>query len=230
MSSTITIPYKWDFNKDSYVQRVALKKGDLIVGFTRSSNGGVRLGIDSSSEGISLIKSSAYNTAGNIADSINSKVYIVTSDMTTELNFAKDTTDMRSTIAAIFRNEELVAFDSLGYQRGTPEQTLPANKQNGMGILLVNRYSPNPQTENYTVALQTDPYYTDATMLTLDNIRKQDAKSAEVSNQGTSFSAIVAILLAPAIIGPNKPTNLNPPGSSSSPAKVSSFAYIFMVL
>ncbi|AGR47368.1 hypothetical protein EMERY_25 [Brevibacillus phage Emery] len=224
MGSTITIPYKWSFNKDSHVQTVTLKKGDLIIGYVRSSAANVRLEIDSSSEGISLLKSSAYDTGGNIVDSIAAVVYIATSDMTTQLNFAKFTSssNMPYAIAAIVRNAVLVAFDSLGYLRSSPEQTLPTNKQNGMGILLVNRYTPIPQTENYMVTLQTNPHGDDATMLTLDNIRKQDAMPATISHNGGVFSSIVAILLAPAIIGPNKPTNLSPSGSNSSPTMVGS--------
>ncbi|NKQ20698.1 hypothetical protein [Brevibacillus laterosporus] len=224
MGSTITIPYKWNFSKDPNTQNVTLKKGDLIVGFVRSSSGYEKFEITSNQGGISLLKSSAYNTAGNIPDSISAVVYIVMNDVNAVLTFRslKDGTSVRSSIAAVFRNAELVAFDSLGYQQGTPDQTLPTNKQNGMGILLINRYTPHPQTENYTVTLQTDDTGAGATMLTLDNISKQHAKSAELSNKGTSFSAIVAILLAPAIIGPNKPTNLSPSGSSSSPTMVGS--------
>ncbi|MED1787638.1 hypothetical protein P4V47_08970 [Brevibacillus laterosporus] len=223
MSSTITIPYKWNFNKDQRTQTVALQKGDLIVGIARSSNGYEKFEIASDKGGISLIKSSEYNTGGNVVDSISAVVYQATTNMATTLTFRtlRESTNMQYAVTAIFRNAELVAFDSLGYLQGSPDQTLPTNKSNGMGILLVNRYTPNQKTESYTVTLEATPSY-GATMLTLDNIRKQDAMPTAISYNGGDYSSIVSILLAPAIIGPNKPTNLSPSGSSSSPAIIGS--------
>ncbi|AIG27407.1 hypothetical protein EGH10_20995 [Brevibacillus laterosporus] len=223
MDSKITIPYKWSFNKDQRTQTVTLKKGDLIVGFIRSSNSGEKFEITSSQGGISLLRSSAYNTGGNVVDSVSAVIYLTTTDMNTTLTFhaLQHPTNLDFAITAIFRNAKLVAFDSLGHLKGSPEQTLPTNKSNGMGILLLNRYTPNQKTESYTVTLDAGGSF-GPTMLTLDNIQKQDAMPPTISYNGGDYSSIVAILLDPAIIGPNKPTNLSPSGSSSSPAMVGS--------
>ncbi|QOS97538.1 hypothetical protein JNUCC42_13140 [Brevibacterium sp. JNUCC-42] len=223
MDSKITIPYKWSFDKDSDRQTVALKKDDLLVGFVRSEKGNEKFEIVSDKGGISLFKSSSYNTGGQIVDSISAVVYKATSDVTTMLTFRAltDASNIKYAVAAIFRNAESVAFDSPGYRQGSPEQSLPANKQNGMGILLLNRYTSGPTTSPYTVTAKIESD-NGSTMLTLDNIRTQSAQPATISHGGGAYSAVVAFLLATAVKGPNKPSNLSPSGTSSLPANVGS--------
>ncbi|AUM64327.1 hypothetical protein C0R09_07145 [Brevibacillus laterosporus] len=235
MDSKITIPYKWSFYDDnqginhSRIQEAIIKKGDLIIGCIRSSSSDEELEITSSiPTGISLIKSISYNTAGsNNPDSISTLVYQATTDMTATLTFRarRYPNNINFSVAAIFRNAELVAINNNNSNdsndRGTPDQILPTNRSNGMGVLLVNRYTPNEKTEKYTKILETIRD-SGPTMLTLDNVRKQDAMPPSISHSGGLYSAIIAILLAPALIGPDKPTNLSPSGSSSSPAMVGS--------
>ncbi|TPG70781.1 hypothetical protein EEL31_21590 [Brevibacillus laterosporus] len=220
MDSRITIPYLWTFKSDPNVQIANLKKGDLIVGFVRSPGPNVALDITSTNGSISFVKKIAYNTGGGIVDSIVAVVYMATSDVPTTLTFSSD--HKQYAISAIFRNAELVAFESSGFRKGSPEQTLPTNKYNGMGILLVNRFIPSPTTSSYTqiAKIEESTAAGGAHMLTLDNIRTQSAQPPTISHGGGDYSAVVAILLAPATMGPNKPTNLSPSGTESSPAMV----------
>ncbi|RFB33417.1 hypothetical protein [Brevibacillus sp. VP] len=220
MDSKITIPYKWSFDKDPISQDVTLKKGDMIIGFARSPNTDVSLQITSTNGSLAYTKNVAYNTGGVQPDSISAVIYTAMSDMTTTLTFA---TSMKEyTIAAVFRNAELVGHNNLPHGRGTPQQTLPENKHNGMGILLVNRLSTGASLPSYTPIVQAGPTLNSAHMFVIDNIRKQDAQPASISDGGGNYSAIVAFLLATAVKGPYKPTNLSPSGSSSSPAMVGS--------
>ncbi|MGG1441422.1 hypothetical protein ABE354_05055 [Brevibacillus laterosporus] len=218
MDSKITIPYKWSFDKDPISQDVTLKKGDMIIGFARSPNTDVSFKITSTNGSLAYTKNVAYNTGGVQPDSIAAVIYHAMSDMTTTLTFA---TSMKEyTIAAVFRNAELVGHNNLPHGRGTLQQTLPENKHNGMGILLVNRLSTNVSLPSYTQIVQAGPAINSAHMFVIDNIRTQEAQPASISDGGGNYSAIAAFLLATAVKGPDKPTNLNPSGSSSFPVIV----------
>ncbi|AYK08842.1 hypothetical protein [Brevibacillus laterosporus] len=218
MDSKITIPYKWSFEKDSITQEVTLKKGDLIIGFARSPYRGVNFEITSTNGGLTETVKIAYNTVASQPDSICAVIYTAMSDMTTTfLSNIKG-----SAVAAVFRNAELVDYNNFTSGKGSPQQTLPSNKHNGMGVLLVNRLSANESPPPYTQILQAGDPSQPAHMLVIDNIRTQNAQPASISDRGYSDSAVVAFLLATATIGPNKPTNLSPAGSSSSSAMVGS--------
>ncbi|MGG3873147.1 hypothetical protein [Brevibacillus laterosporus] len=225
MDSRIKIAHKWSFDKDSNLRYVDLKKGDLIIGFVRSPKSNVTIDITSNKGNISYINRIAYNTYGGIVDSIAAVIYTVTSDVSTTLTFSSESDTLKYAMAAIFRNAELIAFESKGHKSGTPEQVLPANKHNGMGVLLVNRHTPNAQTSLYKELLEIKGAKGDETagsgsVLVLDNIRKQYAMPPDISHGADKYSAAIAVLLATAIVGPDKPTNLNPAGTISSPVTV----------
>jgi hypothetical protein len=207
--SRITKPYIW-LGPFTTQNNVELKKGDIIVVFATSGVGNVDVSLVSSAGGLTQRHSAKYNTNGTTPDSICVRVYTVDNDMITDIT-TPGTAPGQVTI--VFRDAQIVDFDSTGKVTGSPTQTIPDDLPIGMGVLMINRYTGPLNPNTYTMHS-----HNSASIHTLDNIRTQYAQSSTVSSNGGIYSAVVALLLAESNRQPNTPPTNNPKGTQAAPA------------
>lgn len=193
------------------ISNAVLKKGDVVVTFATSGGSGVDVAATLSAGSMTQKHTHAYNTAGSTPDSVCARVYTVDNDVTANISVSGNSQSGQVTV--VFRNAQIVDWDSAGYATGSPAQSIPAGYPTpGMGVLLVNRYSPPSNPPDYTWLVNGS-----ASVGYLDNISTQLAQPPALSNNGQTYSAIMALMLAPVNTAPHVPS-MNPTGTLAAPA------------
>ncbi|AWX56864.1 hypothetical protein AB432_018235 [Brevibacillus brevis] len=192
------------------ISNAVLKKGDVVVTFATSGSSGVDATATLSAGSMTQKYTHAYNTAGASPDSVCARVYTVDNDVTANITVSGNS---QSQVTVVFRNAQIVDWDSTGYASGSPIQSIPTGYSTpGMGVLLVNRYTSPSNPPNYTWLTNGS-----ASVGYLDNISTQLAQPPALSHGGGGYSAIMALMLAPVNVAPHVPS-MNPTGTLAAPA------------
>ncbi|RAT99238.1 hypothetical protein [Brevibacillus sp. Leaf182] len=192
------------------ISNAVLKKGDVVVTFATSGSSGVDVTATLSAGSMTQKYTHAYNTAGASPDSVCARVYTVDNDVTANITVSGNS---QSQVTVVFRNAQIVDWDSTGYASGSPTQSIPTGYSTpGMGVLLVNRYTPPSNPPNYTWLTNGS-----ASVGYLDNISTQLAQPPALSHSGGTYSATMALMLAPVNAAPHVPS-MNPTGTLAAPA------------
>ncbi|NRS15805.1 hypothetical protein HP398_05075 [Brevibacillus sp. HB1.4B] len=192
------------------ISNAVLKKGDVVVTFATSGSSGVDVTATLSAGSMTQKYTHAYNTAGASPDSVCARVYTVDNDVTANITVSGNS---QSQVTVVFRNAQIVDWDSTGYASGSPTQSIPTGYSTpGMGVLLVNRYTPPSNPPNYTWLTNGS-----ASVGYLDNISTQLAQPPTLSHGGGTYSATMALMLAPVNAAPHVPS-MNPTGTLAAPA------------
>ncbi|MGK5511802.1 hypothetical protein [Brevibacillus formosus] len=192
------------------ISNAVLKKGDVVVTFATSGSSGVDATATLSAGSMTQKYTHAYNTAGASPDSVCARVYTVDNDVTANITVSGNS---QSQVTVVFRNAQIVDWDSTGYASGSPIQSIPTGYSTpGMGVLLVNRYTPPSNPPNYTWLTNGS-----ASVGYLDNISTQLAQPPALSHSGGTYSATMALMLAPVNAAPHVPS-MNPTGTLAAPA------------
>ncbi|MCM3143869.1 hypothetical protein [Brevibacillus sp. MER 51] len=193
------------------ISNAVLKKGDVVVTYATSGSTGVDATATLSAGNMTQKYTHAYNTAGGSPDSVCARVYTVDNDVTANVMVGGN--NQSGQVTVIFRHAQIVDWDSTGYATGSPAQSIPTGYPTpGMGVLLVNRYSPPSNPPDYTWLTNGS-----ASVGYLDNISTQLAQPPALSQNGGTYSSIMALMLAPMNAAPHVPS-MNPTGTLAAPA------------
>ncbi|ASJ54397.1 hypothetical protein BP422_13020 [Brevibacillus formosus] len=193
------------------ISNAVLKKGDVVVTYATSGSSGVDATATLNAGSMTQKYTHAYNTAGGSPDSVCARVYTVDNDVTANITVGGN--GQSGQVTVVFRNAQIVDWDSTGYATGSPAQSIPTGYSTpGMGVLLVNRYSPPSNPPDYTWLTNGS-----ASVGYLDNISTQLAQPPALSQTGGTYSSIMALMLAPVNRAPNVPS-MNPTGTLAAPA------------